>query len=495
MNALSLSRAARLAGVTRTEVQRRIRQGELPTFEGSVTVRDLLKVYPDLVLEREGALARVERIKARALPSRHLDAALPPPEVLVGRLRGLSDALVAKRSALAAAQALLDQVEAGLAALTDGAAEPAPFKDLDSLRDWLARARREAPSLPPEDPAVRFFELDNALRIMTANVRLVPSGHDFFVEGQESILDAAVRAGVHLSYGCASGTCGQCRARVASGEATQIHRHEYVLGERERAQGYILACSWTAVSDLVLEAVEARSADDLPRQEIRAGLHRVDAIGPDLLMLNLQTPRSQTLRFMAGQRVRLTLDNGASRDLPLANCPCDGRSLWFFVRRGPDPFATAVFADLRPGDPIRVEGPWGDCVLDEESPDPAVFIALGDGIAPIKSLIEHAVSIDRIESLELWWGTAEPEGHHLAHWARALAESLDNFRYRALAHEVPEDLLADLLADLTATGDPGAAELGGARYYLAGPAPLVERLRSGLAERGVAAGRVRWTET
>ena len=491
MNALSLSRAARLAGVTRAEIQRRIRQGDLPTFEGSVAVRDLLKLYPDLVLEREGGLARVDRIKALALPSRHLDAVLPSPEVLVGRLRGLSDALVAKRSALAAAEALLDQVQAGLAALAADASASAPFRDLESLRDWLTAARRESRSLAPDDPAARLFALDNVLRIMAANVRLLPSGHDFFVEGKESILDAAVRAGVHLSYGCASGTCGQCRARVASGEVAPIHRHDYVLGERERAQGYILACSWTAVSDLVLEAVEARSADDLPRQEIRAGLRRREALGPDLVSLNLQTPRSQTLRFMAGQRVRLTLDNGASRELPLANCPCDGRSLWFFVRRGPDPFATAVFADLRPGDPILVEGPWGDCVLDEESPDPAVFIALGDGIAPLKSMIEHAVSIDRLDSLQLWWGTTQPEGHHQAHWARALKESLDNFGYRALPHETPEDLLAELAA----ARDPGAADLGSARYYLAGAAPLLTRLRRGLAQRGVEAERVRWTET
>jgi CDP-4-dehydro-6-deoxyglucose reductase, E3 len=491
MNALSLSRAARLAGVTRAEIQRRIRAGELPAFEGSVTVGDLLRVYPDLVLEREDALARVERIKALALPSRRLDAVLPPPEVLVGRLRGLSEALATKRSALAAAETLLDQVEAGLAALAAGPAESAPCPDLESLRDWLAEARRQSRNRPADDPAVRLYAMDTALQIMAANVRLLPSGHDFFVEGKESILEAAVRAGVHLNYGCASGTCGQCRARVLSGEVAQIHRHDYVLGARERAQGDILTCSWTAVSDLVLEAVEARGADALPRQDIRAGVRRLEALGPDLLSLQLQTPRTQTLRFLAGQRVRLTLDSGASHELPLANCPCDGRNLWFFVRRGADPFATAVFTDLCPGDPIRVEGPWGDCVLDEESPDPAVFIALGDGIAPIKSLIEHAVSIDRIESLELWWGTTRSEGHHQGHWARALTESLDNFQYRALSHETPQDLLADLAA----TCDPGSAALGGARYYLAGPDPLLERLRSGLAERGVEAGRVRWTGT
>ena len=48
---LSLSRAARLAGVTRAELQRRIRRGEIQTFEGQVAVSDLLRVYPSVSLE------------------------------------------------------------------------------------------------------------------------------------------------------------------------------------------------------------------------------------------------------------------------------------------------------------------------------------------------------------------------------------------------------------------------------------------------------------
>lgn len=47
---LSLSRSARLAGVTRAEIQRRIRRGELTTFEGEIAVSDLLRVFHDYPL-------------------------------------------------------------------------------------------------------------------------------------------------------------------------------------------------------------------------------------------------------------------------------------------------------------------------------------------------------------------------------------------------------------------------------------------------------------
>ena len=67
-----------------------------------------------------------------------------------------------------------------------------------------------------------------------------------------------------------------------------------------------------------------------------------------MIQLQVQTPRTQTLRFMAGQRARLTLEQGASAELPIASCPCNGRNLHFFVRAVPgDKFSGTVF-DGRP---------------------------------------------------------------------------------------------------------------------------------------------------
>ncbi len=489
MNYLSLSRAARLAGVTRAELQRRIRRGDLDTFEGAVAVSDLLRLYPAVSLSNDEALDRVERIKSDALPKSYdADAVLPSPQVLVSRLRGLSETLVERLSALAAAEALLDQVGARLADLA-AVPESARAAGLAATRDWLAGARQGLAARPTADLQALILAKDTFLRIMAANVKLIPSGHDFFVEGAETILDASVRAGLKLSYGCSSGNCGECKARVLSGEVAKIRDHDYVLSEREKQLGYILTCSHTAVTDLVLEAAEALSVQDLPRQTIRASLRKLEQVAPDLVSLNVQTPRTQTLRFMAGQRATLTLEDGTSRELPIASCPCNGRSLWFYVRRGADPFAQAVFGGLHPGQLIRVEGPSGDFVLREDAPEPAVFVAIGDGIAPIKSLIEHAVSIDLIESFHLYWGTTYPEGHFQGQWGRALKESLDNFSFTPLLSTAPADLIAVIRSDL--------GDLRVPRFYLAGSADAVRATAAALADLGVDRDRMalEFTET
>ena len=138
---LSLSRAARLAGVTRADLQRRIRRGEIATFEGSVAVSDLLRAYPAVSLDSDSALERVERIKTDALPKTDSqDAVLPSPELLVARLRAMSQTLVEHMTALGAAQTLLDQVSERLAALTNARPDTLAARTQETS-DWFQAAR------------------------------------------------------------------------------------------------------------------------------------------------------------------------------------------------------------------------------------------------------------------------------------------------------------------------------------------------------------------
>lgn len=64
---LSVSKAARIAGVSRGTIQKEIRDGTLPTFEGKVSALDLKTVYPDIKLEDEAVLERMARLQHNAL--------------------------------------------------------------------------------------------------------------------------------------------------------------------------------------------------------------------------------------------------------------------------------------------------------------------------------------------------------------------------------------------------------------------------------------------
>ena len=57
---------------------------------------------------------------------------------------------------------------------------------------------------------------------------------------EETVLDAAERAGLDLPFSCRSGVCSTCRTKVVRGEVEMAQN--YALEDWELAQGYVLAC-------------------------------------------------------------------------------------------------------------------------------------------------------------------------------------------------------------------------------------------------------------
>lgn len=82
-------------------------------------------------------------------------------------------------------------------------------------------------------------------------IRLEPSGPTFVAEAGQTILAAALAAGVEMASSCRNGTCRVCARRVVSG--TAHHLIDWPgLSHEEKAQGWILPCVAAASSDVAL---------------------------------------------------------------------------------------------------------------------------------------------------------------------------------------------------------------------------------------------------
>jgi len=467
---LTLQRAARLVGVRRGALQSKIRSGELAAFEGMVAAEDLLRAYPQAQLEDNAVLERLEAIKDSAFARRVRERVLPSSEALVARLTELGVERARVQAQLEHYRAIVGELQAKL---REPAATPA------QLRAWLEQ--RLEPGAPDGQP---LLAQESLLRIMSAHVQVKPSGREFFVDGNDSLLEAALRAGLSLDYGCSIGSCGKCKARVVSGQVQRTRHSDYALTAAERNAGVVLMCCNTALTDVVLEAREAHGAADMPLQTIDARVKSVSPLGEDVRLLHLQTPRSNRLRFLAGQSVSLALAEGARASLPVASCPCDDRNLQFHVRRrAGDAFAERVFDGLRGVEAVRIEGPRGEFVLNEESHRPLVFIAAESGFAPIKSLIEHAMALDAAESLHLYWA-AGAGGHYLDNLCRSWSDALDNFRYDAiaLARAATDEAAVAAALPRVLRDHP---RLGDCDVYVAGPGAWASAAEFQLLEQGL----------
>jgi CDP-4-dehydro-6-deoxyglucose reductase len=137
-------------------------------------------------------------------------------------------------------------------------------------------------------------------------------------------------------------------------------------------------------------------------------------------------------------------------------------------------------------DSVRVEGPRGEFVLNEESHRALVFIAGESGFAPIKSLIEHAMALDAAESIHLVWVAADSNGHYLDNLCRSWSDALDDFRYTPLTAggDVPdESVLRPVLQD-----HPRLVECD---VYIAGPARWAGAAEFQLLDHGLPRAQLR----
>lgn len=475
---LPLSRVAKLVGQPRHALQEMIRSGALATFDGMVELDELLRAFPEVKWDDDAEIRRVNEIKDKAFAKRILERALPGKEVLAARLTELGNDYAAAKALLlhygnvmAWLDEKIDEIEENTSAETRHA--------LHTLRAFLLRNLAEMPADAAQAQAL--IAQERILKIMSAHVTVQPSGHEFFVEGNDTLLEAALRNGVSLNYGCSNGNCGECKARVLSGEVKKVHAHDYVLKEAEKDAGVILLCAYAPVNDVVIEANVA-GARDIPLQQLAARVKSVEVFNPHMAALHIQAPRSQRLRYLGGQSIDLSI-GGMHGRYAIASCPCEDRHIEVQIPRRPgDALAEAAFGGLKAGDAVEVEGPYGEFVLDEDSPRPVIFLAFGAGFAPIKSLVQHAMSLEFVESMDLHW-LADEAGHYQDNLCRAWADALDNFTY--VPHSSRDDLDAVLEAIVTDYPDLQRFDV-----YAAGSAVQLDRARAHFLRQGLP--EVRW---
>lgn len=85
----------------------------------------------------------------------------------------------------------------------------------------------------------------------TFRVTLQPGGKSFPAAPEQTLLLAALAAGIALPWSCRTGTCRTCIARLVAGRIE--HRIPWPgLSAEEKAEGFILPCVAEARSDVTI---------------------------------------------------------------------------------------------------------------------------------------------------------------------------------------------------------------------------------------------------
>lgn len=260
-------------------------------------------------------------------------------------------------------------------------------------------------------------------------VTLKPSHHRYAAPPDQTLLDAALAAGINLPYGCRNGACGTCKSRIIEGRVDYGAAEEWALPPSERETGAVLMCCARALTDLVIEANEARAERDIPVKKLPVRIESLERAAADVMVMRLKLPATERLQFLPGQYIDILLTDGARRAFSLASTPQDEGFLELHIRLiDKGAFTQRVFSELKERDILRIEGPHGNFFL-RESTKPAILLAGGTGFAPIKALIEHTLHSALERPLTLYWGARERSGLYRDALAQGWAAQYAQFRY------------------------------------------------------------------
>jgi uncharacterized 2Fe-2S/4Fe-4S cluster protein (DUF4445 family) len=125
---------------------------------------------------------------------------------------------------------------------------------------------------------------------MTHTIQFLPHNKQITVADGESLIRAAMEAGVHINASCGGGgVCGKCRVRIESGEVEGGISEK--LTDQDREKGYRLACLAKVTSDLTVripvesEVETSRLTQTMDRHTARAMTVNVEDLKQDGLFI------------------------------------------------------------------------------------------------------------------------------------------------------------------------------------------------------------------
>ena len=273
---------------------------------------------------------------------------------------------------------------------------------------------------------------------MSYELTIEPLGQTIEIEEGQTILDAALRAGIYLPHACCHGLCATCKVQVSDGEVEHGEASSFALMDFERDEGKCLACCATAQSDLVIEAEieEDPDAENLPVRDFDGTVTRIESLTPTIKGVWIKLDES--MRFQAGQYVNLELPGGiGSRAFSIASAPSSDGEVELNIRIVPGGQGTTyVHEKMQAGEKVRISGPYGRFFVKKSAQVPVLFMAGGSGLSSPRSMILDLLEEGFELPITLVYGQRTRDELYYHDDFLALAEKHPNFRYvPALSNE------------------------------------------------------------
>lgn len=332
---------------------------------------------------------------------------------------------------------------------------------------------------------------------MSHTITLEPFSIEFPCSSEETILEAAFRAGLSLRYGCKHGGCGGCKHKITEGEV-DYNDHATAISEEEIDDGIALLCCAYPEEDLVItlddDYQEAELTPEFPLQVYKTSITEINHVTHDTVHLVMKGNVAAEYNFNPGQYLEVRVPGTELwRSFSMANIPNPRSQTELIVKLIPNgAFSDYLKHEATSGAPLEFRGPYGQFQLTETNAE-IIMIAGGSGMAPIVSMLQKLVAEKSEREITFYYGARSIRDLYFISEIESLGEKLANFKFiPALSEPCPNDKWLGETGFVTDALARSTGSLRAAEGYLCGPPPMIDAAIDTLRQKGMFNSRIRF---
>ena len=348
-----------------------------------------------------------------------------------------------------------------------------------------------------------------------------------------TLLNALQSQGIFLSSACGGkGSCGQCRCQVTEGGGAPIATELPHFSRKELQNDWRLSCQVKVKGDMKVHVPDEVFGVKEWECEVISN-HNVASF---IKEFTVKLPEGEKMDFKAGSYAQITIpkyeipytsfdvddkfkgewdkfkmwelvaknDEETTRAYSMANYPAEGNIITLNVRIATPPFdrknggwmkvppgiASSYIFNLKPGDKVKMSGPYGDFHIHETDSE-MIYIGGGAGMAPLRAQLLHLFNTVKTgRKVSYWYGARSRAEIFYEEDFREIERKFPNFTFNiALSAALPEDnwtgftgFIHQALYDNYLKDHPAPEDI---EYYMCGPGPMTQAALKMLDELGV----------
>ena len=290
------------------------------------------------------------------------------------------------------------------------------------------------------------------------------------IDPKESVLDALLRAGHDIPYGCKSGACQACMLTAEKGDIPA--QSQPGLTDSQKQMGCFLSCSCYPNEDTSLYVQASEDAVE----RIAASVTEKSFIGDSIIRLRL----SAALSYQAGQYVTLWKDDKLARSYSIASVSSD-QSLEFHIKHIENgAFSAWVAKELKQGDTLHLQGPMGSCFYTSSSSEQNLVLAgIGTGLAPLYGIVRDALAQQHQGQIFLYVAAKYSKNFYYVEELKKLEAENPKLSVIFVAQELSDDSHSSFASagDIYATVKQQHPDMKNHRVFLCGAESFVKKLK------------------